>query len=149
MHRLLRLRCRWGWALYVVLDALCAGLGMGVPIFNIVFGLPVGWAIARRLEAREQDVLRLLRRAMRYAALTSGFTLLVMAILWGRTVPLLFVPGADLANFGHPMFLFEPRASFIGWLVLMILVSPFLQFLMSVLGAVVTLLRLRKDEAAS
>ena len=34
---------------------------------------------------------------------------------------MLFDPTADLANFGIPQLLYEPLASFIGWLVLMIL----------------------------
>jgi hypothetical protein len=48
---------------------------------------------------------------------------------------MLFDRAADLANFGIPMILYEPRASFIGWLLLMIFVSPFLQFLMTLFGA--------------
>jgi hypothetical protein len=123
-------------------------MGMGVPIFNILFGFLVGWFIMRWITPGEPDTGRALGKALRYAALTSGLTLLEMAILWGRAVAMLFAPVADLANFGIPMILFEPRPSFIGWLVLMILISPFLQFLMTVLGSVVTLRWLLKREAA-
>jgi len=63
-----------------------------------------------------------------------------MALLWGHFVTMLFDPAANLANFGMPMILFEPQASFIGWLALMIVISPFLQFLMTLFGAHLTLL---------
>jgi len=45
-----------------------------------------------------------------------------------------------LANFGIPLILYEPRASFIVWLILMIVISPFLQFLMTLFGAQLALL---------
>ncbi len=48
---------------------------------------------------------------------------------------MLFDPSADLANFGIPLILFDPTASFVGWLALMIVISPFLQFLMTLFGA--------------
>jgi len=34
-----------------------------------------------------------------------------------------------------PLLLFEPLTSFIGWIVLMVLISPFLQLLMTVFGS--------------
>jgi hypothetical protein len=37
--------------------------------------------------------------------------------------------------------LYQPKASFVGWLVLMIFISPFLQFLMTLFGAQVAMLR--------
>ena len=54
-------------------------------------------------------------------------------------VPLAFDSGYDFENFGVPLILYEPRASFVGWLVLMILVSPFLQLLTTVFASYVTL----------
>lgn len=69
------------------------------------------------------------------AALTSAFTFVGMAVIWGRCIAMLFDPTADLANFGIPLILYEPAASFIGWVVLMIAISPFLQFLMTLFGA--------------
>jgi hypothetical protein len=48
---------------------------------------------------------------------------------------MLFEPGRDIANFGIPMILYEPLASFIGWIVLMVLISPLLQVLTTVFGA--------------
>jgi hypothetical protein len=54
---------------------------------------------------------------------------------------MLFDPGADIAHFGIPLLLFLPRASLIAWLVLMILVSPVLQLLMTIFGGHLALLR--------
>ena len=148
MNRLQEIKPLWAWLIYALLDTIYVGLGMGVPFFTILFGFVVGWTIALRIGPEEQDIRVTLRKVLRCAALTSGFTLLLMAILWGRTIALLFDPAADLANFGIPMILYEPRASFIGWIVLMIFISPFLQFLMTVLGSVVTLSRRSREKAA-
>jgi hypothetical protein len=38
------------------------------------------------------------------------------------------------------MILYDPKASFIGWLVPMIFISPFLQLLTTVFGSYMTLL---------
>jgi hypothetical protein len=64
----------------------------------------------------------------------------MMALLWGLCIPMLFDPTVDLASFGIPLILYEPKASFVGWLVLMIVISPFLQFLMTLFGSHLTVL---------
>ncbi len=46
MQTLIRMGRRRILLLFVLLDAFCVGLGMGVPIFCILFGLPVGLIIA-------------------------------------------------------------------------------------------------------
>jgi hypothetical protein len=63
-----------------------------------------------------------------------------MIIIWGPTVSILFEPGRDLANTGVPMILYEPMPSFIGWIVLMILISPVLQLLTTLFGSHLALL---------
>jgi len=135
MRSMLSVKTGWMIAVFVFLDLVCTGLGMGVPIFCILFGFPVGWCIARRATARPSDTRRILLDILRGAALTSAVTFCVMALLWARCVVMLFDPGADLANFGIPMILYQPVASFVGWLVLMIFISPFLQFLMTLFGS--------------
>ncbi len=141
MHTLLTLKRRWALLLYAVLDTICVGAGMGVPIFCIPFGLPVGWAIATRATREPASIRQVLDRVLRWAALSAVFTCLLMAAVWSRAVGMLFDPAADLANFGIPLILYEPTVSFIGWLVLMIIISPFLQFLMTLFGAHLALLR--------
>jgi hypothetical protein len=82
-----------------------------------------------------------------YATLTASVTLLGMVVIWGPTISFLFDPGRDLANTGVPMILYEPMASFIGWLVLMIVISPFLQLLTTLFGAYLALLGWMNDGA--
>jgi hypothetical protein len=142
--RLFALRPGWTLAIYAVLDTVCVGMGMGVPIFCILLGFPVGWYVARTVAADTAEIRPVLRKLLLYATVTSAVTLVEMAAIWGRCVAWLFDPAADYANFGIPLILYDPKASFVGWLVLMIAVSPFLQLLTTLLGAHLTLLtRLR------
>jgi hypothetical protein len=64
-----------------------------------------------------------------------------MSIIWGNTISMLFNPSADFKNFGIPLILYDPKLSFMGWLILMILISPFLQLLTTIFTAYLTLLR--------
>ena len=134
MRKLFSLRLGWAFTIFSLLDIIATCMGMGVPFFNILLGFPVGWVIARRFSKLEMPTKRLMIKSLLWSALTAGFTVILMLVIWARTASMLFDPSADLANFGIPMILYEPRVSFIGWLVLMTLISPFLQFLMSVFG---------------
>jgi hypothetical protein len=127
--------------IYIIIDILCVGFGMGVPFFPIMLGFPVGWYLAKRMYGPDSDIKTILGRILKYAAMTSGFTLVMMLVIWGMMMPLLWNPNADLANFGIPMILYNPTASFIGWLVLMIVISPFLQFLITIFAANLTVIR--------
>jgi hypothetical protein len=150
MARLFRLKPRWVLALFVFLDTICVGMGMGVPIFCILFGFLVGWYVVRRLVVVGADLPKMLNRVFFQAVVTSAYTFVVMAALWGPTAKLLFDPQADLVNFGIPLILYDPRASFVGWLVLMIAISPFLQLLTTLFGAHLTLLlQLRRNPAGN
>jgi hypothetical protein len=71
---------------------------------------------------------------------TSAVTFALMAIIWGSVTPMLFDPAADFANFGIPLILYDPKVSFIGWLILMIFISPFLQLLTTLFSSYLTLL---------
>ncbi|MCI0514845.1 hypothetical protein L0128_16645 [candidate division KSB1 bacterium] len=132
---------------YLLLDILALGMGMGVPIFCILLGCVVGWYSAGSLATQHENVAKLLKKVLHYARITTGVTFLGMILIWGRSIRLLFDPHADLANFGMPLILYEPKASFIGWLVLMIGISPFLQLIMTIFGAYLTLMYyLRREE---
>jgi len=140
MRKLFSLKIGWAYTVFSLLDIIATGMGMGVPFFNILHGFPVGWYIARRLSRLDLPFRRLLGKSLLWSALTAGFTAILMLIIWAPTVSMLFDPSADLADFGIPMILYEPRASFIGWLALMVLISPFLQFLMTLFGSQVALM---------
>jgi len=135
-----RPKAGWVLALYLLLDTICVGMGMGVPFFAILLGFPVGWFLTGWILARTHSARQVLRWIMFVALLAAAVTLVEMVALWGRMVPMLFDPAADLANFGSPMILYEPRASFIGWLVLMVLISPALQTLTVLCGGHLRLL---------
>ncbi len=138
MRRFLARRAVWEAVLFVLIDTFWVGVGMGVPFFNILLGVPLGAYIAWRLVAGQAETRAILGKLLLVAAATSAFTLVLMAVIWGGWAGLLFDPAADYANTGIPLILFEPKASFIGWLGLMILVSPFLQLLTTLFGAHVT-----------
>jgi hypothetical protein len=124
-------------------------MGMGVPIFNILFGFVVGWYIARAVIARTHQLEDIVPKLLPLAVATAAYTFLVMAILWGRWTVVLFDPSTDYVNLGIPLILFDPKASFIGWQVLMIFISPFLQVLSTLFGSYVTLLaRLRASRSS-
>jgi hypothetical protein len=124
---------------FLLLDLLAVGAGMGVPIFAIPFGFLVGWFAPPVLAETAPDVRSLLRRCVIAALLTSAFTFLLMLLIWGPKVRMLFDPTADIAHFGIPMILYEPAASFVGWIVLMVLLSPFLQALAATFASSVRL----------
>jgi hypothetical protein len=140
MRKLYELRPLWAFGIFIVLDTLCVGMGMGVPIFCILFGFPVGWFAVKYITRRITSMPQVFRRVLFYAMLTSTVTLFWMTAIWGPTIAILSDPTRDLANFGVPMILYEPLASFIGWIVLMILISPFLQFLTTLFGSYLALL---------
>ena len=140
MGRMFKIKPWWAYGVFVVLDTICVGMGMGVPIFCILFGFVVGWYIAKAAIAQTEMVEEVVRKFLRHAIATAGYTFVVMAVIWGRWMVFLFDPSTDYTNLGIPMILFEPKVSFIGWNVLMICISPFLQVLATVFGSHMTLL---------
>ncbi|HEX9913259.1 MAG TPA: hypothetical protein VGB01_08440 [candidate division Zixibacteria bacterium] len=141
MNKIFKLNLKIAFLIFVFLDLICVGMGMGVPIFCILFGFLVGWYIVRRVILQEENPKDILKKSFKYAVTTSLFTFVVMAVLWGPTIKLLFTPGYDFKNFGIPLILYDPKISFIGWLVLMIFISPFLQLLSTIFGVYLTLLK--------
>jgi hypothetical protein len=121
--------------IYTVICAVFAGIGMGVPFLNILSGFIIGWFAVLRAERLYDDMRQRMSRILTYSIVCAAITMGIMLAIWAGTIPLAFGPVAELENFGHPMILFEPRLSFIGWLVLMIIISPFLQLLASVFSA--------------
>jgi hypothetical protein len=121
---------------FVLLDVVSVGMGMGVPFFTILLGFPVGLFIPAIPAYHTELSPRLLRSIIRISLVISGVTFIILAVLWLPSLSWLFDPARDLSNYGIPMILYEPKASFIGWMVLMVAVSPFLQFLMALFGSI-------------
>lgn len=140
----------WLWIVgYIIIDLICVAMGMGVPFFNILLGFPLGLFLVRKLVTNKAEALEMLQKIFIYSLLTSSFTFLVMAALWLPTVKLLFDPAKDIANFGEPQILYTPVASFIGWIILMVLISPFLQLLTTIFAAYLSLLIQKKSSKKS
>ena len=132
--------------IYIILDTVLVGMGMGIPFFCILFGFPMGWYLAKRVYGTKRNLNKILKPILKYASLASAFTLILMIIVWGPVATLLLNPAADIANFGIPMILFDPKMSFIGWIILMIFVSPFLQLLVTVFAANIAITKYSKRE---
>jgi len=122
--------------IYSVLDILCAGAGMGVPIFCILFGFLTGWGITRKILLETDDLHQLLRKSLKYVMATTLITFLLMVMIWGGAIIVFINQHDDFINFGHPLILYDPKLSLIGWFVLMIVISPFLQLLTQVFHSI-------------
>jgi len=132
-------RKRLVFAVFIILDILLIMMGMGVPILPILFGILVGWYLPLYLELPVQIIKISLKKLLKAALITSAVSLVVLGAIWLPALSWLFDPAKDLTQFGMPLIFYEPRTSFVGWIILMVLISPFLQFLMTVFGAVVRL----------
>ncbi|MGD0707059.1 MAG: hypothetical protein ABSA51_01250 [Anaerolineaceae bacterium] len=139
MKRILSRKFLLPTVLFCIFDLLAIGAGMGVPVFPILFGFVVGWVAPPIILSDILDLRRSLKACFSLAGLTACFTFLVMVLIWGSFSSMLLNPSADFANFGIPMILYDPKASFIGWLVLMIFISPALQALTTVFSSVARL----------
>ena len=139
MHKFYAMRY---WVLIVISvlsTIILSGIGMGVPILNILFGFIIGWYAAKRACILYENLEERLSKIFIYCLFCSGLTLILMLGIWGSKISMLFDPLSDFENFGHPMILYDPKLSFIGWLILMIIISPFLQLIASVFSAFITL----------
>jgi hypothetical protein len=130
--------------LYILIDIICVGAGMGVPIFCILLGFPLGWYITQRVTASTEQLYQKYYKIFKFSLLAAIFTFILMLVVWGRTVPKFFDSSYDFQNFGHPDILYDPKISFIGWHILMIIISPFLQLLTTIFAVFITLIRNEK-----
>ena len=141
MDRFLQMSGKKAWGLYLALDVFAVGMGMGVPIFAIMLGFPTGWYITRRIIGDKPVHGDQLRTIHRVAAGTVLPTLAMMMVIWLPPLVMLRDPEFDPSRFGHPNFLFDPLVSFFGWIVLMVVVSPVLQYMATITAAFVTVSR--------
>ncbi|MGC9395936.1 MAG: hypothetical protein ACP5J4_13915 [Anaerolineae bacterium] len=147
MKKLFTLRPFALLGVYTFLNIICIGMGMGVPFFCILFGLPVGWYIVKRLTAEQAEMRDIFRKVLLFAAIAAAVTFLGMLLIWGPlTVKSLSDPTTDFVETGVPMILYEPKASFIGWIVLMVIISPGLQLLTTIFASHLTLLAWLNEE---
>lgn len=128
-----------------LINVFLIGLGMGVPVLAILFGFGVGWWFAGRpvaTPAVEDDPVRIRARGLLTAAAgLAAASLVVLLVVWGTSIGIAFDPDVEAAEWGIPLILYTSQASKIGWLLLMLLVSPALQFMAVVTGGVLRLSR--------
>ena len=132
--------------IYILIDLICVGAGMGVPIFCILLGFPLGWYITKRVTASTEQLYQKCHKIFKFSIFASIFTFVVMLIVWLSAILINIESSSDIQNFGHPYILYDPKASFIGWLILMVIISPFLQLLTTVFGAFLALMRPKIEE---
>jgi len=144
MNKILKMDKKKIFIVYIILDMFFVGIGMGIPILCILFGFPVGWYLSNRLNHPEKNLSNILYGILKYALYTSLFTFILMLVIWVPVSTMLLDSSADFANFGIPMILYNPKISFIGWIILMIFISPFLQLLTTIFASNVALWRLSK-----
>jgi len=125
--------------LYIFLDVICTGLGMGVPFLNILLGFLIGCFLASRAIEKTGDTAESARDSLKKGLLTSLFTMVQMIFIWWPYFLKFFEKGFDFKNTGIPNILYTPKASLVGWLILMVIISPFLQMLMSAFGSMLVL----------
>ena len=125
--------------IYILLDLLSITMGMGVPFFTILLGFPIGFLIPTIIADYPKLTPAFLRSILRISLIASMISFLLLAAIWLPSLSWMFDPSRDLADYGMPMILYAPLASFIGWIVLMVVISPFLQFLMALFGSITRL----------
>jgi hypothetical protein len=144
MNKPIELKSKGAIIIYILIDLMCVGAGMGVPIFCILLGFPAGWYITKRVSASTEQLYQKYHKIFKFSLFASVFTFMVMFIVWGGAVLINIDSSSDIQNFGHPYILYDPETSFIGWLILMIIISPFLQLLTTIFAAFITLNRNEK-----
>jgi hypothetical protein len=141
MNRLFQLKWTPAAVLYLVGVLVSVDAGMGMPFCCIGLGFLVGWYLARRELRHANDFSRMLRRATRTAVVTSLFTFLMMAVIWGPRVGMAFGPRANLPSVGLPAILRGAHEGLIIWALVMVIISPLLQLITTVFASQLTFLR--------
>jgi hypothetical protein len=144
MNKLIELNAKGAIIIYILIDLMCVGAGMGVPIFCILLGFPLGWYISKRITASTEQLYQKYHKIFKFSLFASVFTFFVMLIVWGIAILINIDSSSDIKNFGHPYIFYDPETSFLGWLILMIIISPFLQLLTTIFAAFITLIRNEK-----
>ena len=146
MKKILELKTSTALILFIIGDIICVGAGMGVPIFCIIFGSFIGFYTAKKAVALENNLNAIMKLNLKYSIVTAFVTLVLMSMIWIPCIRFLFESSYDYVNFGMPLILYGAKSSFIGWIVLMVLISPFLQFLGTITVSYIVLMRESKNE---
>jgi len=123
----------------ILINGVLVGAGMGVPILCILMGVPYGFLVVNIILKREMRTNRhhhFYSGVLKSSAVLALSTFIFMLIIWVPWVIKSLAPGFDYENTGMPLLLYTLEASFWGWITLMIIISPILQFMTSISAAV-------------
>ena len=123
----------------ILINGVLVGTGMGVPIFCIIMGAPYGFLVVMKMlkkEMRTNIHHHYYYGILKSSAVLALSTFIFMIIIWMPWVIKSFAPGFEYKNTGMPLILYTLKASFWGWITLMIVISPILQFMTSVSAGV-------------
>ena len=146
MDKIFKINKTTAFIVYIILDTFFVGIGMAIPFLCILFGFAVGWYLSKRLTISKMNTNQILTKILKYGFITSFITFILMILIWGPFMTMLLNPNTNFENFGIPMILYDPKISFIGWIMLMIFISPFLQLLTTTFASNVSLWRLNKSK---
>jgi len=128
-----------------LLDVFSIGFGMGVPVFTIALGFPVGWYLAgARMKALRDELepqpvegvpIGTLKSLLVQGVALSVVTFVVLAVIWLPQLPIVFDTSQQAREWGIPLILYTSQASKIGWMVLMLVISPLAQLMAVLTGA--------------
>jgi len=119
----------------ILINGFLVGAGMGVPIFCILMGVPYGFLVVNKIFKKESQTHRhyhFYSGIIKASAILALSTFVFMIIIWIPWVIKSFAPGFDYKTTGMPLILYTLKASFWGWMTLMIIISPLLQFMTSI-----------------
>jgi len=136
----------------ILINGVLVGAGMGVPIFCILMGAPYGFLVVSKIFKKELKTDRhhhFYSGILKASAVLALSTFVFMLIIWLPWVLRSFNPGFDYKNAGMPLLLYTLKASFWGWMTLMIVISPALQFMTSVSAAVAAVWMFSKKQVSA
>jgi len=123
----------------ILINGFLVGAGMGVPIFCILMGIPYGVLVVTKMLKKELHSNKhhhFYSGIIKASAVLALSTFIFMLIIWLPWILKSFTPGFDYKTTGMPLILYTLKASFWGWVTLMIVISPILQFMASISAAV-------------
>jgi len=133
----------------ILINGVLVGAGMGVPIFCILMGAPYGFLVVHKILKKEMRTNRhhhFYSGILNASAVLALSTFIFMLIIWVPWVVKSLAPGFDYENTGMPLLLYTLKASFWGWITLMIIISPILQFMTSISAAVAAVWMLSRKQ---
>jgi hypothetical protein len=123
----------------ILINGFLVGAGMGVPVFCILMGIPYGVLVVTKMQKKELHTNRhhhFYSGIIRSSFILALSTFIFMLIIWLPWILKSFAPGFDYETTGMPLILYTLKASFWGWVALMIVISPILQLMASISAAV-------------